>query len=197
MSPRVDVRRLQLIAEEAARIIAEEGVADYHAAKSKAVKRLGFPAKTKLPNNQDIEQALILRQGLFQTGQQASAVQDLRELALSLMRVLSEFDPHLVGPVLKGTATVYSMIQLHLFSEDPKNVAIALLNLGIDYQAIERRQHEKNPEGYKGFAFVWHDVDVECLIFSTNQLRVSPPSPVDGKPMRRADQVELERLLAS
>ena len=197
MSPRVDVRRLQLIAEEAARILAEEGIADYHVAKTKAVKRLGFSAKTRLPNNQDIEQALMLRQGLFQTGQQASALQDLRELALSLMRVLSEFDPHLVGPVLKGTATVHSIIQLHLFSEDPKNVAIALLNLGIEYTAIERRQHEKNSEGYKGFAFLWQEVDVECLIFTTNQLRVSPPSPVDGKPMRRADQVELQRLLAT
>ncbi len=197
MSPRADVRRLQLIAEEAARIIADEGVSDYHSAKTKALKRLGLPAKTRLPNNSEIEQAVILRQGLFQGDTQATAVRELREMALGLMQVLSEFDPHIVGPVLKGTATEHSIIQLHLFSEDPKNIAIALLNLGIEYQAIVRRQHSKNPEGYKGFAFIWQEADVDCLVFPAHKLRVSPPSPVDGKPMRRADQLELERLLAS
>lgn len=196
MSPRVDVRRLQLIAEEAARIIAEEGVTDYHAAKTKAVKRLGYPAKTQLPSNSEIEQAVILRQGLFQGEAQSTAVRELREIALGLMQVLSEFDPRIVGPVLKGTATEHSIIQLHLFSEDPKNIAIALLNMGIEYRAIVRRQHSKNPEGYNGFAFIWQEADVDCLVFPAHKLRVSPPSPVDGKPMRRADQVELERLLA-
>lgn len=197
MAPKIDVRRLQLIAEEAARIIAEEGISDYHLAKNKAVKRLGLPDKTRLPNNHEIEQAVILRQALFQGDTQATTVRELREIALGLMQVLTEFDPHLVGPVLKGTATQHSTIQLHLFSEDPKNIAIALLNLGIEYQAIVRRQHSKNPEGYKGFAFIWQEAEVDCLVFPAHKLRISPPSPVDGKPMRRADQLELEQMLST
>lgn len=183
------------IADEAARIITEEGLADYQLAKTKAVRRLGLPAQTNLPNNAAIEAALIARQSIFNTEEQSESLHYLRQLTLDLMQALEEFEPHVVGPVLKGTASSDDVIHLHLFSEDAKNVAIALLSLDIDFVAVERRVTAKNPDGIKGFRFHWQAALAEVLVFPDGKLRVSPPSPVDGKPMPRADRGTLLALM--
>lgn len=197
MGSRAGGRQLQLIAEEAARIVSEEGLADFLAAKTKAVKRLGLPVKSRLPTNAAVEMAVINRQSLFQTDAEKTILQQLRQSALEVMNLLAAFEPRLVGSVLKGTASIDAKIQLHVFSEDPKNVAIAMLNLKIDYQSIVRRQHEKNPSGYPGFGFDWQGFETECLVFPSHQLKVSPPSPIDGKPMARADVLQVQQLLRS
>jgi hypothetical protein len=45
--------------------------------------------------------------------------------------------------------------------------------------------------------FVAGDKEIEAVVFPLNGIRQSPSSPVDGKPMRRADIAELETLLAN
>jgi len=195
MGSRSNDRAAAKIVEEAARIIADEGLADYQLAKTKAVRRLGLPGHTPLPNNSDIEAAVIVRQSLFNTEEQSESLHYLRQMTLELMQALEEFEPHVVGPVLKGTASSDDVIHLHLFSEDAKNVAIALLNRDIDFVGVERRVTAKNPEGIKGFRFHWQAALVEVLVFSDGKLRVSPPSPVDGKPMARADRETLLNLM--
>lgn len=102
------------------------------------------------------------------------------------MQFLDAFNPHLVGGVLKGTANHYSDIQLHLFHDNQKAVAIHLLNNETPYQAIERRQSKEQPEGIPGFSFDWQGVSVEMLVFPVDGFRVAPPSPIDGRPIRRA-----------
>lgn len=195
MGVRSNSRTAAQIAEEAARIISEEGLADYQLAKTKAVRRLGLPEQTPLPNNTDIETALIARQSLFNSTEQSESLLYLRQMTLELMQELAEFEPHVVGPVLKGTASSDDVIHLHLFSEDAKNVAIALLNRNIDFVGVERRITPQNPDGIKGFRFHWQAALVEVLVFPDGKLRVSPPSPVDGKPMPRADRDALLGLM--
>ena len=195
MGTRVTNRTALSIAEEAARIVAEEGLADYQLAKIKAVRRLGLPAKTRLPNNVEIEQALLARQSLFSTQEQTESLCYLREMTLEVMQLLEEFDPHVVGPVLKGTASSDDVIHLHVFSEDSKNVAIALLNRNIEFKGVERRVTTQNPDGIRGFRFHWQSALVEVLVFSDGKLRISPPSPIDGRPLARADRRALLRLM--
>ena len=48
-------RQLQLIAHTAARLMAEDGIADFTAAKRKAVQMLGLTDKAKLPGNAEVE----------------------------------------------------------------------------------------------------------------------------------------------
>ncbi len=195
MGSRSNDRTAAKIADEAARIIADEGLADYQLAKTKAVRRLGLPVQTRLPNNAEIETALIARQSLFNTGKQSESLLYLRQITLEIMQALEEFEPHVVGPVLKGTASSDDVIHLHLFSEDAKNVAIALLNRDIDFVGVERRVTPQNPAGIKGFRFHWRAALAEVLVFPDGKLRVSPPSPVDGKPMARADRETLLDLM--
>ncbi len=46
------------IAQEAARLMSEEGVQDYYAAKRKAAQHLGAPDTRNMPRNQEVEEAL-------------------------------------------------------------------------------------------------------------------------------------------
>lgn len=60
-------RRYRL-AHEAARLMAESGVRDFHQAKLKAAERLGIHDDASLPRNREIEDALREYQRLFQGG---------------------------------------------------------------------------------------------------------------------------------
>ena len=66
MAVRHQDRHRILLAQEAARIMADEGVRDFRLAKRKAAERLGLPVNgTLMPRNTEIEQALIDHQRLF------------------------------------------------------------------------------------------------------------------------------------
>jgi len=122
------------IAATAARMIVEEGL-EYGAAKLRAVKQLGLPARTRLPNNDEVEDQVREYLALFCADTQPSELATLRRLALDWMEKLAEFRPHLTGAVWRGTATRLSTIHLQLFCDDSKATEIALLNWNIDYDA--------------------------------------------------------------
>ena len=139
-----DVQRVKtLLAQECARLMADEGVPNFRTAKRKAAVRLAVANKALLPDNREIEQALMDHQRLFHADQQASRLQDLRKTALDAMRFLARFRPRLVGPVLSGTAGLSADIQLHLFADAPHDVALFLMEhqifCSVGHQLIEIR----------------------------------------------------------
>jgi len=191
-----DHRRMAL-AVEAARIIQEEGLTDFRAAKAKAAERLGLGRNAPLPDNVEIEAALAERTRIFHGSAQPLLLEGLREVACEVMRKLAEFHPRLVGDVLSGTATPHSAIDLHLFSDTVESVGAALEALGIGYRDISRRHRLRRDEveGFPGYRFAAHDCEFASTVFPL-RLRGHPPlSPVDGRPMRRASLRELEEML--
>ena len=80
------------IAHMAARMIAEDGIADYGLAKRKAARQAGAPDSRNLPTNVEIEEALRAYQDLYQGDEHPERVARLRELALDTMRMLDAFD---------------------------------------------------------------------------------------------------------
>src|ERR1700742_4143623 len=114
------------LAQEAARIMAEHGIEDFLQAKRKAADRLGVHDVSVLPSNVEIEAALRAHQRLFGGDAHDHSLKEQRRIALDTMRLLQEFQPRLVGSVLNGTATDYSDINLHLFSDASETVAIKL-----------------------------------------------------------------------
>ncbi len=187
-------RQRRLIADEAARLVVDEGVTDYHQARRKACDRLGLDRRDR-PSLQEIEDAVIVRTQLFASAEQRALLHELRQVALAVMKFLAPFEPALVGSVLKGTATANSVVQLHAFSDDVEAVAIHCIDHGLRYYSIERRQRGGG-RGVPGYAFEWGGVPVEVLVFPAGGLRVAPPSPIDGKPVRRATRRRLEQLMA-
>ena len=188
------------LAQEAARIMAEHGVQDFLTAKRKAAERLGVTdVAAVLPKNREIEVALAEYQRLFGGEAHVEHLSAQRRAALAAMRRLSEFEPRLVGAVLSGTATEHSDVQLHLFADPPEAVTIWLIDQGIRHEVTARRvkMNAERVLEYPGVRFAVDDQAIEATVFPTDGIRQAPVSPVDGRPMRRADVADLEALLAS
>lgn len=125
---------MQEIAAAAAALVVDEGL-DYGQAKRRALKSLGLPPRTSLPDNLLVEAAVREHIAIFHADTQPGELRALRELALVWMERLAEFKPHIGGAVWHGTATQHSDIYLQLFADDPKAIEIALINQNVDYEA--------------------------------------------------------------
>jgi len=200
--PPRSVRRLRQIrrevAAEAARIMATEGQRNYRSAKQKAALRIGVSSRLALPSNKEVEQALREYQGCYGGEQHHRNLEKLRETALKVMRVLDPYRPRLVGPVLEGTADRHSRVSLHLFNDPPDAVVMHLSEKGLNFRQ-EQRKIRWHDGGHRNIPLLVTDADgvvVELALFSSIDLRQSPPSPVDGRPQRRAPLAEVECLLA-
>jgi len=194
--PRADLLR-QAVAEEAARIMREQGVDDFLLAKRKAADRLGVTDASILPRNTEIEAALVAHQRLFAADRHEADLAALRRSALEAMRLMADFQPRLVGPVLSGTASPHSEINLHLFTESPEAVSIRLEERGVPHEVLERRlRYERDRTvTYPALRFVAGRQTVDAVVFPLDGIRQAPSSPVDGRPMRRASAAEVEALL--
>jgi len=186
------------LAQEAARIMAEHGIRDFLIAKRKAAERLGVMAGAALlPKNSEIESALGEYQRLFGGQSHVMALNAQRRAALSAMRYLQEFEPRLVGAVLSGTATRHSEVQLHLFAEPAESVTLKLLDEGIRHEVTERRLKfgSEQVRAFPGVRFDMDEQSIEATVFPPDGIRQAPVSPVDGRPMRRANALEVAALL--
>lgn len=121
------------IAATAARLVVEEGL-EYGPAKRRAVKQLGVPPRSALPDNDQVEAAVGEYIAIFCADSQAEELQALRELAVQWMQRLEAFRPHLGGAVWRGTATRRSDIYLQLFCDDPKSAEISLIDKGVRFE---------------------------------------------------------------
>ncbi len=119
--------------------MAEDGIADYHHAKRKAARQLGFPEHTAYPDNAEVEAQLRAYRGLYQEEAHPELIRAMRLSALRLLELLADYSPHLAGSVLDGTAGEHSPIEILLFADSAKEVEIFLLNHGITFEHAEPR----------------------------------------------------------
>lgn len=193
-----DANRVRiLITQESARIMAEEGVKDFLVAKRKAANRLGVSNKALLPGNAEIEQALVEYQRLFKGEEQATQSRLLRESALEAMVFLARFRPRLVGAVLTGTASLHTGINLHLFADTAEDVMLFLMEHAVPFETSEQRLKLGQDEYVylPVFSFGAGDANVDLTVFTPREEFKLPRSPVDGRPMQRADVDEVRALL--
>ncbi len=185
------------LAREAARLMAEHGISDFFVAKKKAAARFGVEDGAVLPKNTEIEAALVEYQRMFGGDSHTERLQAQRLAALEAMRGLSEFEPRLVGAVLAGTATEHSDVQLHLFADRAESVAFKLMDQGIPHEVTERRlkMNAERVVSYPGLRFEVAEQAVEATVFPLDGIRQAPVSPVDGKPMKRANIDEVAGLV--
>ncbi len=190
-------RARKVLAQEAARIIVEQGLEDYRVAKIKAADRLGMSARGSLPGNPEIEHAVSEHLKLFGRESHLDLLRVLRRAALSAMELLAPFTPRLVGPVLHGTAAANSAVNLHVFSDSAELVAVRLQESRVQYRPYDRRLKSRRDraETFSGFRFTHDSSSIEATVFPLDGIRQAPISPVNGKPMRRADSQAVLKLL--
>ena len=195
-NPRADHLR-RALAQEAARIMAEQGIDDYLLAKRKAAERLGATDIAVLPRNVEIEEALAEHHRLFGARTHGVALHASRRAAEQAMQLLARFEPRLVGGVLSGTASAHSEINLHVFADNAENVALELVDRGIPHEVMERRLRYEPDRlvAYPAVRFRAGNHSIDAVIFPLDGIRQAPSSPVDGKPMRRAGLGEVRALI--
>lgn len=121
------------IAAHTARLVVEEGL-EYGPAKRRAARQMGLPARTGLPDNDEVEDAVREYIGLFCADTQPAELAALRRLALVWMERMAAFRPYLGGAVWHGTATRLSDIYIQLFCDDSKSAEIALIDHAVTYE---------------------------------------------------------------
>ena len=186
------------VAQEAARLMTEHGIRDFHRAKLKAAERLGIDDAQALPRNQEIEDALREHQRLFLGDRQPQLLRARREAAVEAMRFLAPFEPRLVGAVLDGTADEWSAVRLHVFSDDPDAVYQFLRERGVPFETETRRLRATRDTQveYPVLLFAAGELPFDLTVMPRNALRQAPLDRIDEHPMRRAPLAAVEALLA-
>jgi len=181
LAPSASSHLRRAIAGAAARLMAEEGIGDYGAAKRKAARSLGAADGEALPTNEEVETELRAWQSLYQEDEQRERVRDLRMTALEVMQLLAEFHPYLTGGALDGTAGRYSAVELDLYADSSKDVEIALLSHGISYDTIDNRRIGVEAQ----LRLDWNDFPVQISIYPPVAERQQPKNPHTGRGRHR------------
>lgn len=185
------------IAQTAARMVVEEGL-DYSGAKRRALKQLGLPTRTAMPDNQLLEAAVRDYIAVFCADTQPGELYALRALALEWMRRLEEFRPYVGGAVWRGTATRHSDVYLQLFCDDPKSAELRLIDKGVRYTpglvtglhgaAVDALSIQAWCEGLGEY------VGVHLFVNDLDGVRGALRPDADGQ-SPRGDQMALEKLM--
>ncbi|MCB5208028.1 hypothetical protein [Methylovorus mays] len=196
----------QLIAQQAARMMAEEGISDFSHAKRKAGKQLGATDINCLPTNSEIEEEIRLYHEIYNSEDQPENLRQLRADAVIVMRLLERFNPHLTGPVLDGTAGKFAETHIHLFADSLKDVEMFLLNQQIPYETNEKsyRINDRRSSDRKGgdrkkvpvFTLEGPHGLIRLSVFEIDDLRTPTRSPANGQASTRVNLDGLKALIA-
>lgn len=185
------------IAQTAARMVVEEGL-EWGAAKHRAVRQLGLPARSALPDNEQLEDAVREYIALFCADTQPQELLALRELALVWMERMAQFRPYIAGAVWRGTATRQSDIYLQLFCDDPKSAEIALINNHVNYEpSTVTGFHGQNVEALSIHAFckpLHEEVGVHLMIYDHDDMRGAMRPDSRGRSQRGDAQALRKRM---
>ena len=185
------------IAYIAARLMAEDGVADYATAKQKAARQAGLSDANLLPDNAEIEEALREYQGLYQSEEQPAHLRYLREVAVKVMRDFEGFRPVLVGSVLNGTAGMHSDVNLQVYTDDAKALTMFLLNKRYRFEegstSVRRGgRMEEVPQ----VSLEVDDATVTITVLDPDDERSAARQRSEDEPLARARLAQVEALLA-
>jgi len=188
--PRSSASARASIASAAARLMAEDGITDYHHAKRKAARQLGLPEHTPFPDNAEIDVELRAYRSLYQDEGHVELLREQRQAALETLELLADFRPYLTGSVLDGTSGEHSTIDILLFADSAKEVEIFLLNRDIAFEHAEPRN-----ERAEAVLVLETDVaDVNLVIFPPQMERVAMKHR-DGRSRERIRAEALRTLL--
>jgi hypothetical protein len=196
----------QLIAQQAARMMAEDGINDFAYAKKKAGKQLGVSEASVMPTNAEIEEEIRLYHEIYNADEQPLELAKLRQAALLTMQLFERFNPHLTGAVLDGSAGKFSQTNIHLFADSAKDVEMFLLNQQIPFESSEKSYRVSDKPSKDKKEKVRKTVPVFTLetelglqklsVFEFDDLRISTKKTSDGSNAERADINDLQALLA-
>ena len=195
----------QMIAQQAARMMAEDGINDFAYAKKKAGKQLGVSEASVMPTNAEIEDEIRLYHEIYNADEQPLELAKLRQAALLTMQLFERFNPHLTGSVLDGSAGKFSQTNIHLFADSAKDVEMFLLNQQIPFESSEKSYRVSDKPSKDKKEKIRKTVPVFTLetelglqklsVFDVDDMRVAVKRAVDGSNAERLDIAGVQAIL--
>ncbi len=187
-------RQRYLVADEAARLVLEEGLGDYGLARDKAARRFGVQGRASLPTLAEVDVAVVSRRGLFGLKVSEEQVSSLQRVAVKVMQAFSGYAPRLVGELLEGLVTPSTAVEVHLLADSTKLLAIELLNQGVAYQSVE---HLFSGAGdvTPGFVYEVTGVPVYLFVFATHVERDALRDERNGSRMKGASLKQMKEMM--
>ena len=184
------------IAAVAARLVVDEGM-EYAAAKRKAARDFG--ARTELPSNEQLEDAVREHIDIFCADTQPAELLALRAVALRWMQRLADYRPHLSGAAWRGTATRLSSVHVDLYCDDPKAAEITLINAGVNYDVGSLNRPGREPlcvlTVSSSSVALGEPVTVHLMLHDADDQRGALKPDARGRSWR-GDLAAVQRLLA-
>lgn len=192
-----------LLAQEAARLMFDEGVNQYFDAKRLAAKRLlGRVGGRKLryrpqdlPSNGEIQSALLEIAELEEGDGRQERLFVMRIAALETMQSLLSFDPCLIGSVSTGHIRKDSDIDLHVFTDNIEELTMTLDGLGWQYATKMVMIRKSNEISEYTHVHMNRGFPVELSVYPMQERRNRQRSSTDGKPIIRVKPKALMQCL--
>jgi len=185
------------VAQAAARLVADGEAANFATAKRKAVDALGLENFRNMPENQEVHDALMLYQRLFEGAQWIHRIDAMRREARTAMIATAQFRPRLVGPVLYGSACEHSPVTIHLYTDELESVTRFFHEAKINYRLTHTilKTGPSRREEFPCYVIINDGLEFNMVVFGEAFFAHPPLSSLNGRPYKRADVDALDKLI--
>ena len=114
------------------------------------------------------------------------------------MKMLKDFQPYLVGPVLTGSASKHAEIILHLFADTPELIGLLFEQHNIPTSLCERGIQLRLNEApyYIAYKFIAGDFPIVAIVLPEKLIKTLLVDGADGKPIKPAKINRVASLMA-
>ena len=188
MDPRGEVAR------EAARLLYTGAAEEYKQAKEQAARNLGVNAK---PSNYEVAMELDLLSDQMEGEERKRVLVTMRNQALALMRLLSEYDPVLMGSVWRGTARRGSDVDINVYSSNPSEVESKLRSAGYSVEGSKEEVFTQRGRTTRSthISVALEGAKGEVVVRTPEEKGEEERCEIYGDTKRGLGYVELEKLM--
>ncbi len=193
MKQSISVR--ERVAREAAVLLYSQQEKEYKQAKERAAEALGVRV---LPSNREVAEELDKVADEMEGAARKERLVQMRKEALSIMVVLGDFHPRLVGSVWRGTARKNSDVDVEVFASDPEVVVQRLKEDGLNVWKAEWQSVTKGEESESAFhifMLLVSGCEVEVVVRSPEKMGQIDKCEIYGDVIKGLNMHQLRRVL--
>ena len=187
----------QRVAREAAALLYTQQEKEYKQAKQRAAQTL---RARLLPSNRDVAIELDKVADEVEGSERTQRLAQMRKDALSIMVILGDSHPRLVGSVWRGTAHRNSDIDIEAFSSDPSVALKRITKNGLTVRRAEwqlvTKKHERE-RAFHAYLTMPSSCEVELIVRSPEKMNEVDQCEIYGDAVRGLNIHQLRRLLLS
>ncbi len=183
------------VAREAAILLYSSQENEYKHAKQRAASTLGTRILT---SNREIAEELDKIVDEIEGPTRREMLVQLRKDALSVMVLLRDLNPRLIGSVWRGTAHKNSDIDIETFSDDPQVVVEGLSKKDFDLRRAEWQaitKGEKNETVFHIYLILPSGNQAEVIVRSLERMNESRKCEIYGDIIKGLNMHQLRRVL--